>query len=135
MKHLYGIRILALSGAVLFGAACGGGESGDTTQAGAQLDAQVVQAGQQIFTGEGTCFTCHGANGEGIENMCPNLTDDEWLNIAQPVTIDKIKQVITSGVMDQKRKDLHPTVMPPMGHLGDEKITALATYVYSLSQE
>src|SRR5690554_6504706 len=51
-------------------------------QAPAELPAGVTQEmyaqGQQIFTGQGICYTCHGMNGEGSQ-LAPSLRDNEWL--------------------------------------------------------
>lgn len=127
--------------------ACGGGEeapaTGDTstpaegtapggqdTTAGAGGD--LVAQGQTIFAGPGICFTCHGADATGTQ-LAPNLTDDEWINIEQPVTQDKIVQLVRTGVPQPKQ---HPAPMPPMGgaQLSEDQIQAVSAYVYSLSR-
>ncbi len=37
-------------------------------------DKKALAEGKKIFTGKGTCFTCHGVHGEG--KIGPNLTDN-----------------------------------------------------------
>lgn len=40
-----------------------------------KYDEELVKAGNEIYHSEenGTCFQCHGANGEGVEDMGPSL--------------------------------------------------------------
>jgi mono/diheme cytochrome c family protein len=112
------------------------GMGGDTMAAagegaGAVTPEQVAQ-GQRIFNGRaagGTCFSCHGAEGEGTANG-PDLTDQEWLNTDG--TLQGIIQVIREGV-DQPKE--FPAPMPPMGgaRLSDEQVRAVAAYVHSLT--
>ncbi len=126
------LPFLAIWGLALVSVACGGGEGGRGATGG-QVDAQLVQAGRKIFHGEGTCVVCHGPEGKGIQNLCPDLTDAEWLHIEQPLSVGKIKQIVRNGVNAPKR---HRGNMPPFGKtLTEDKITAVATYVYSLSQK
>lgn len=134
----------ALFAALLFtAAACGGGggeqapsvdenttapSGGDATAGGGDL----VAEGQAIFTGAGICFTCHGQDATGTQ-LAPNLTDAEWINIEQPITQEKIEQLVRTGVAQPKQ---HPAPMPPMGgaSLNDQQIQAVSAYVYSLAQ-
>mgnify|MGYP006174886275 CR=1 FL=1 len=87
--------------------------------------------GQQIFAGTGICFTCHGQDATGTQ-LAPNLTDDEWINIEQPVTQEKIEQLVRTGVQQPKQ---HPAPMPAMGgaQLDDQQVRAVSAYVYSLT--
>lgn len=95
-------------------------------------DDQMVQQGQQIFTGKGTCFTCHGMDATGTQ-LAPNLTDDEWLNIEEP-SWDAIQQNVRTGVPNPVE---HPSPMPPMGgaQLSDQEIQAVSAYVYAISHQ
>lgn len=34
----------------------------------------LAQKGKEIFNGKGTCATCHGTNGDGMNNQAPDLT-------------------------------------------------------------
>ncbi|MEM8485414.1 MAG: cytochrome c [Bacteroidota bacterium] len=89
----------------------------------------VVAEGKALFSGTAICYTCHGAAGEGSD-FAPNLTDDEWLNIEPPADIEKLVALIKVGVPKPKQ---YPGMMPPMGHLTDDQLGAVATYVLSLS--
>lgn len=93
----------------------------------------LVAAGQQVFTGQGLCFTCHGQEGQGTP-LAPNLTDDEWLNIENPDgdLVAQVTQVVRAGVAQPHE---HPAPMPPMGgaQLTDEQLNSVVAYVVSLS--
>ena len=90
---------------------------------------QMVQEGQQIFTGVGICQTCHGPNAQGT-TLAPNLTDDEWINVDG--SYDAIVQVVNTGVQQPKQ---HPAPMPAKGgaNLTEQQVRAVAAYVYSIS--
>lgn len=137
MKHVYRIQTGLLALLVLLASACGGEGGEGTTEDGAAaggetVDAALVTQGQEIFTSTGICFTCHGQNAEGVTGLGPNLTDNQWLNIEEPVTVDKIMNLVRTGVPNPVES---PAPMPPMGgaQLTDDQIRAVATYVYSLS--
>lgn len=38
-------------------------------------DSELVEYGKGVYNGSGTCFSCHGENGEGIEGVAPSLQD------------------------------------------------------------
>jgi mono/diheme cytochrome c family protein len=92
---------------------------------------ELIAQGQQVFNSS-TCRTCHGPTATGTP-LAPNLRDSEWINIEQPVTVDKIAQLVRTGVVRPVR---HPAPMPPMGgaQLTNDQLQAVAAYVYSLSQ-
>jgi mono/diheme cytochrome c family protein len=87
----------------------------------------MVAQGQQIFTGAGLCYTCHGPDGTGTP-LAPNLTDVTWINVDG--SYDAIVGVVTSGVAQPRE---HPAPMPPLGgaQLTPEQVRAVAAYVYS----
>ncbi|HEX6938999.1 MAG TPA: cytochrome c [Longimicrobiales bacterium] len=93
---------------------------------------EMVARGQQIFTGQGNCFTCHGMNGEGSQ-LAPNLRDSEWLWLdpAQGNLLDQAVSRIQTGVPEPKQ---YPAPMPPMGgaQLSQEQVRDVAAYVLSL---
>jgi mono/diheme cytochrome c family protein len=98
----------------------------------AGVTAEMVQQGQQIFTGPGICFTCHGQEAQGTQ-LAPNLTDSEWLWIdpAASDTYTQLTTLIQTGVSEPKE---HPAPMPAMGaQLTEEQVAAVAAYVYSIS--
>jgi mono/diheme cytochrome c family protein len=94
----------------------------------------MVQEGQQIFTTNGNCYTCHGPNAEGTA-LAPSLTDAEWLWVTPgPNEYADLQQRIREGVPQPKA---HPAPMPPMGGvtLTDDQLKAVAAYVYSLTNK
>jgi mono/diheme cytochrome c family protein len=92
----------------------------------------MVQEGQQLFTGSGNCYTCHGPDANGTA-LAPSLKDAEWLWFDHPPTVDELEARIKEGVPQPKS---HPAPMPPMGGatLTDQQLESVAAYVYSLSQ-
>ncbi len=141
MKASTFTRGLLVGGMVFFGAACGGNDqpatvdtnATDATTADATTPAatgDMAGSGQAIFTGAGLCSTCHGPDAMGTA-LAPDLTDDVWLNLEQPITQDKIVSLIRTGVPAPKE---HPAPMPPMGgaSLTDDQINEVASYVMSL---
>lgn len=111
------------------------GAAGATAARAQDLPAGVTQAmienGGEIFRGEGLCHACHGQQGKGIPNLGADLTDDEWLH--SDGSLDGIIATITQGVSGDE--STVGTTMPPKGgsSISDEKIKAVAAYVWSLS--
>ncbi len=58
-------------------------------------DAKGIAEGKKIFNG--TCFPCHGGNGEG-NAVGPNLTDEYWLHGG---ALGDVFKTITNGVPDK----------------------------------
>ena len=80
-----------------------------------------IEKGKALFSQN--CASCHGAEAKGL--VGPNLTDDVWINGGLPTDIQK---TITNGV---KVKGM-PTWGPV---LGNEKVSHVAAFVYSLSHD
>lgn len=89
----------------------------------------MVAEGQQIFMGEGICFTCHMEGGVGGP-LAPNLTDDVWINIDG--SYESIVRNIMTGVPEPKE---HPGIMLPKGgtNITDDQVRAVGAYVWTLS--
>ena len=99
----------------------------------AGVTADMIQQGQQIFTSNGICFTCHGQNAQGTP-LAPDLTDDQWLWITPGDDMyEQLVQQIMTGTPQPKE---HPAPMPPRGgaQIDDAQVRAVAAYVYALSQ-
>jgi mono/diheme cytochrome c family protein len=90
----------------------------------------MVAQGQQIFSGKGNCFTCHGPTATGTP-LAPNLTDATWLNITD-ASWENIQGIVRNGVPTPKE---HPAPMPPRGggNFTEEQVRALGAYVFALS--
>lgn len=115
----YGSRVGGLALAILAGA-------GWTAGAGSQ------DPGQAVFTGKGSCFTCHGRDASGTP-LAPDLTDADWVSFAEPPTLEEVVALVKAGV---ERPVRYPAPMPPMGGaaLSDAEVTAVAGYVLRLSR-
>jgi mono/diheme cytochrome c family protein len=93
----------------------------------------MVALGDRIYHGQvggAACAGCHGSGGAGTP-LGPDLTDNKWLWSDGSYT--GIAKTITDGVMQPKE---YRSPMPPMGgaQLTDQQVSALAAYVWSLSQ-
>ncbi len=99
----------------------------DTTELLAMSkDPTTVEEGKAIFTGAGTCFTCHGMDGSGMLGgapaLGPNLTDNNWIHGGSAASI---YTTISKGVAEKG--------MPPWGPvLGAERISKVAAFVLSI---
>ncbi|TDW96701.1 cbb3-type cytochrome c oxidase N-terminal domain-containing protein [Dinghuibacter silviterrae] len=78
-----------------------------------------LEAGKAIF--QGTCFACHGKNGEG--GVGPNLTDAYWLHGG---TIQDVFKTIKYGWPDKGMKSWKDDFSPG-------QIAQIASYVKSLA--
>ncbi len=90
---------------------------------------EMIGAGHKIFTGDGNCYTCHGADAKGTA-LAPSLHEHKWLNIDGSYAA--IAELVTTGVPHPKE---HPAPMPPKGgaNLNERQVCEVAAYVYSLS--
>ncbi|MDR0715801.1 MAG: cytochrome-c oxidase, cbb3-type subunit III [Azoarcus sp.] len=107
-------------------------------------DAARAARGRDIFTGKGTCLTCHGADGKGAVAMgismgvpamgllgAPNLTDSVWL-------YDNSEDAIIEGITRGRNAgpgSLTNNMPAWKDFLGEAKVHVLAAYVYSLSNK
>ena len=90
----------------------------------------MVQAGQDVFHGEGICYTCHMQGGTGGP-LAPDLTDDVWLHVDGGYP--SIVGIVESGVPQPLE---HPGMMLPRAGtaLTDEQVRSVAAYVFALSR-
>ena len=93
---------------------------------GTLTPAQQVDAGRQRFAG--TCSTCHGADGQGMEGVFPPLAKSDY--VAAHSTDQLIGVVLNglSGPVTVNGKDFN-SVMPPMSQLTDDEVANILTYV------
>ena len=85
---------------------------------------KAIQAGREIFHGEGTCFGCHGSNLEGTA-IAPTLRAHKWRN--GDGSLDMILRVIRTGV-PKTAMIAHP------GGIHDEETLSVAAYVWAVSR-
>jgi len=88
---------------------------------GRKVNAREEAAGKEVFLQ--TCSACHGADAKGMAMLgAPNLTDKTWLYGGSKKAI---KDTISHG---------RNGVMPAWSNiLGEDKVTLLSGYVYSLT--
>jgi mono/diheme cytochrome c family protein len=98
-----------------------------TPAADAPIDPALIEAGKAQFMA-GTCFVCHGPNGEGGP-VGPTLTESEWVN--GPVSnLIRIQLRGLQGPIPLKGAVYTPLApMAPLAHQTDEQIAAVLTYV------
>jgi cytochrome c oxidase cbb3-type subunit 3 len=78
-----------------------------------------LSAGESIF--KGTCAVCHGQQGEGIEALGLNLTDETYLYVQK---ITDISDIVKNGTPSKK--------MPPQVQFNENEIAMVAGYVATL---
>jgi len=134
MKH----RILLLIGALaLVVAACGGGGDGDggTNEPGTTRGAPSVGVsaaeGEVLYTG--TCNTCHGEGGIGIDGLGKPLASSDFVKgLDDAALIDFIKV----GRDTSDPENTSGVAMPPKGgnpSLSDADLESIVAYVRTLN--
>jgi mono/diheme cytochrome c family protein len=102
--------------------------------AAGEIDAATLALGKTAYA-QGSCIMCHGADGGGAR-FGPDLTDDAWDH--GDGSVASIRQLLVDGIAkgDFVNRD-YAMPMPPVTNLitDDEKIDALAKYVWSMSNE
>jgi mono/diheme cytochrome c family protein len=85
----------------------------------------VANAGQQVYARN--CLTCHQADGYGVPNMQPAITDGNWVKgDVRALALF----VMTGGFDSADRKDgVSHNVMPAFRQLPDADLAALLTYI------
>ena len=84
--------------------------------------------GQKLFVA--TCSPCHQVTGLGIPGAFPPLDGSEWV---QSDRTDRMASIMLYGLMGPIEVKGSPfaNVMAPQGHLKDEELAAIASYVRS----
>ncbi|MBL9189668.1 MAG: ThuA domain-containing protein [Opitutaceae bacterium] len=87
-------------------------------------------AGQQIYTRDGHCVTCHQADGKGLDPAFPSLEKSPW--VAEDK--ERLIKLTLYGLMgplevNGKTYDGQVPMTPFGGMLNDEEIAAVLTYV------
>ena len=78
------------------------------------------------------CAPCHGLGGAGQEGVYPVLADNDWLWGGD---LQAIKATIQHGIRNNDDPAARQSMMPAYDYLPAEEVTAIATYVASLSGE
>ncbi|XZQ50651.1 MAG: cbb3-type cytochrome c oxidase N-terminal domain-containing protein [Candidatus Karelsulcia muelleri] len=91
-----------------------------------KFDKKFINDGKKIFNEN--CATCHNIDGGG--NICPNLTDDYWINHKEKTLIKNVFSIIWNGSKKNK-------VMRAFGASGEIKgndIQKLSSYIYFINK-
>jgi cytochrome c oxidase cbb3-type subunit 3 len=86
-------------------------------------DQERIEEGREIYMSNGNlCYTCHGANGEGI--VGPNITDDLWIH---GCSAKEIASSIIEGYPDRGM-----IAYGSGARLSDEQVQSLISYIASI---
>ena len=92
----------------------------------------LYKNGEKLFAGKAACFGCHGAQGQGIDNMGPPLAKSEWVN-GSPERLAKIMLHGMSGPITVNKKKYTPVmIMPGLGanpSINDDELASIATFI------
>jgi cbb3-type cytochrome c oxidase subunit III len=100
--------------------------SGRAPETAAGAEKNILAAGNAIY--QDLCSSCHQADGKGVPNMFPNLSEVATVSAKDPTTV---LRVILQGAQSVTT-DREPTgpAMPAFGwQLEDAQIAAVASYV------
>lgn len=91
---------------------------------------QMIDRGQEVFSGRGGCANCHGPEAGGL--IGPNLTDTQWW-YAEGTYLAIVRQILVGVPRDQSTSGV---VMPPRGgsQIRNPDVQAVAAYVWALSR-
>lgn len=98
-----------------------------TKEGAVQLTA--AQRGKRVFTTN--CAVCHQANGQGMPNVYPPLAGSEW--VTDPAHEKDMVRIVINGLQGPitvAGKQFN-NVMAPMGHLNDQQIADVLSYIRS----
>jgi nitrite reductase (NO-forming) len=87
--------------------------------------AEQIHAGRQLF--DGNCSACHQTNGTGVPNAFPPLAKSSLLASDPRSAIGIVLQGL-HGKLTVNGQEYNAT-MPPMGHLANDDIANILTYV------
>lgn len=91
----------------------------------------MASPGETVFLN--TCAACHNAGGTGIPGIAPPLAAKLDKQLASSSAKDYFSRLLVGGMTGMIKVDgqTYNGVMPPQGHLTDEDLALVATYVTS----
>ena len=97
----------------------------DTSKPEAELKADLVAAGEKLYTAQ--CVACHHANGEGVPGAFPPIAGSDYPGYLDPV---QHAGIIINGLSGEitVKGNTYNGAMAGFGQLSDEEIAAIATY-------
>ncbi len=84
-----------------------------------------IEAGRALY--QGTCSTCHMANGEGMDGLFPPLAKSDYI-AADPQAVPRVILHGLQGKVTVNGTD-YDSIMPPMAQLTDDEVANISTYV------
>lgn len=84
-----------------------------------------IEAGKSLFNG--TCSTCHQADGKGVESVFPPLANSDFMMADKRRSIEIVLNG-KSGPVTVNGKDYN-SVMPALSQLNDDEIANILTFV------
>lgn len=93
--------------------------------AGTLTLAAQIEAGKALY--QGTCSTCHGMEGKGIEGVFPPLANSDYLMADKKRSISVVINGLTGPITVSGKP--YNSVMPPMSQLNDDEVANIMTYV------
>jgi putative membrane-bound dehydrogenase-like protein len=88
----------------------------------------TLDRGRQLYAD--TCAECHQAKGQGVEGVFPPLVESEFVLDPQAESLIRIVLDGLTGPVEV-RGERYDGFMPPFGHLSDDELAALLSYVRS----
>lgn len=116
-------RMLPRAAALLVGTLLLAGACGDEGGGEASSPVELAARGDELFHGEGTCQTCHGADLRGT-TMGPPLLHELYVPSHHPDEV--VRSAVRNGVQPH-HWDFGP--MPALRHLDSGDLDALVTYL------
>jgi mono/diheme cytochrome c family protein/glucose/arabinose dehydrogenase len=82
---------------------------------------ELFNKGKSIYN---TCMACHGAQGEGVDGVGPNLDGSEWVQ-GDPQALARI---VLQGFASGQNKNI-AGVMPAHNYLSDDQVASVLTFI------
>jgi mono/diheme cytochrome c family protein len=113
------------AGLLMISAGCALADDPAAAKPAASAPADTRPPGQKLYARH--CLPCHQADGYGVPNMQPAITDGTWVK-SDPRALAMF--VMTGGFNSGERKDSqNGNVMPPFAQLPDADLAQILTYI------
>jgi mono/diheme cytochrome c family protein len=113
------------AGLLMIWAGCAFADDPAAAKPAASAPADTRPPGQKLYARH--CLPCHQADGYGVPNMQPAITDGTWVK-SDPRALAMF--VMTGGFNSGERKDSqNGNVMPPFAQLPDADLAQILTYI------
>ncbi len=86
-----------------------------------------MERGKKVY--DGTCITCHQADGLGVQRMNPPLVKTKWISGDKNALIKIILKGLKGGEIDIDGDTFHNPMPPQEALMSDQQIADVLTYV------